>query len=105
MADADGDGIADNVDNCRLIANADQFDADHDGYGNRCDGDLNNNGVTNAQDYAIFRTRLGTADAGADLNHNGTVNAQDYAIFRTLLGSSPGPSGLTCAGTIPCPAP
>jgi len=92
--DSDGDGIPDDSDNCTLIANPDQFDGDGDGYGNRCDGDLNNNGVTNAQDYAIFRSRLGSADAAADLNNNGTVNAQDYAIFRTLLGAPPGPSGL-----------
>jgi hypothetical protein len=92
-ADSDGDGAPDATDNCVLAANADQFDGDGDGYGNRCDGDLNNNGFVNAQDTVVFRSRLGTGNAAADLNHNGVVNAQDTVIFRTLLGSPPGPSG------------
>lgn len=50
---------------------------DSDGYGNACDGDLNNNGFT---------------------------NAQDTTLFRKLLSLPPGPSGLSCAGTIGCPA-
>jgi hypothetical protein len=93
-ADTDGDGVPDAVDNCQLVANPDQFDGDGDGYGNRCDGDLNNNGIVNAQDTVIFRGRLGTGDAAADLNHSGAVNAQDTVIFRGLLGKAPGPSGL-----------
>lgn len=94
MIDIDGDGIPDAADNCTLAPNPDQFDGDGDGYGNRCDGDFNNNGETNSQDYVIFRAHLATSDAVADLNHNGFVNAQDYVIFRSLLGSPPGPSGL-----------
>jgi hypothetical protein len=93
--DTDGDGVPDASDNCTLVANPDQFDADGDGYGNRCDGDLNNDGVTNAQDNVQFRQRLGTPDAVADFNHSGNVNAQDAVIFRTLLGRPPGPSGLS----------
>jgi len=92
--DADGDGVPDSADNCSSHANTDQFDADSDGFGNRCDGDLNNNGAVNSQDYTIFRTLLGTSDPIADLNNNGVVNSQDTAIFRTLLGYPPGPSGL-----------
>jgi hypothetical protein len=103
VPDTDADGVPDEQDNCRNVANGpfilgqagtSQYDANGDGYGNICDADLNDNGVTNAQDYGIFRTRLGTSDTAADLNHNGTVNAQDYGRFRTLLGSPPGPSGL-----------
>jgi uncharacterized repeat protein (TIGR03806 family) len=97
--DSDGDGVPDSLDNCTLAPNPDQFDADGDGYGNRCDGDLNNNGVVNAQDTTLFRNRLGTSDPVADLNHNGTVNAQDTTIFRGLIGKLPGPAaaalGLT----------
>ena len=35
--DQDGDGIADDTDNCPAIANADQADADGDGFGDVCD--------------------------------------------------------------------
>jgi len=36
--DADGDGLADEVDNCPLVANADQADFDSDFRGNACEG-------------------------------------------------------------------
>ena len=55
IIDTDGDGIADGVDNCPLISNADQADTDGDGIGNVCDNcvsvanpdqaDANNNGI------------------------------------------------------------
>ncbi|MEO8444468.1 MAG: thrombospondin type 3 repeat-containing protein [Gammaproteobacteria bacterium] len=121
--DADGDGIADSVDNCPAVANSDQADtdgdargdlcdncrllannsgagaqcdSDNDGFGNRCDGDFNNNSATNAQDTTLFRQRLGQPSVAptynaADLNCNGSVNAQDTTLFRQLLGAPPGP--------------
>jgi len=99
FVDGDGDGVADPVDNCATLANATQCDSDGDGFGNRCDGDLNNNGSTNAQDTGLFRAQLGqpspaTGRNKADLNCNGAVNAQDTGLFRQLLGAPPGPSGL-----------
>ncbi|MBL8202230.1 MAG: thrombospondin type 3 repeat-containing protein [Chromatiales bacterium] len=106
--DTDSDGVVDALDNCRLLANANQADSNNDGFGNRCDGDLNNNGSTNAQDTALFRQQLGQPSVAptynaADINTNGSVNAQDTALFRGLLGAGPGPSGI-CNNTFPCPA-
>lgn len=94
--DRDADGAFDPFDNCTLVANPSQLDADDDGYGNLCDGDLNNSGgLVNAVDLSIFRQRLGTVNAVADLNGSGgLVNAVDLSIFRSLLGKRPGPSGL-----------
>ncbi len=101
--DADGDGVPDASDNCRTLANNSgagaQCDSDGDGFGNRCDGDLNNNLATNAQDATLFRQQLGQPSIGpayneADLNCNGAVNAQDSTLFRQLLGAPPGPGGL-----------
>jgi len=106
--DSDGDGVGDGQDNCKFVSNATQCDSDHDGFGNRCDGDLNNNGSTNAFDTPLFRAQIGLPSVAptynvADLNCNGSVNSFDTPIFRSLQGLPPGPSGLTCAGTIPCP--
>src|SRR5690606_18874560 len=93
-ADTDGDGVPDHLDNCIEVANPDQRDTDGDGYGNRCDGDLNNDGNVNFIDLAIFRAAFGTTDPHADLDGNGNVNFIDLAIFQSMFGSPPGPSGL-----------
>ena len=42
--DADGDGIADDQDNCPTVANADQADQDGDGIGDVCDPDRDGDG-------------------------------------------------------------
>jgi len=106
--DADSDGVVDALDNCRTLSNATQVDSDGDGFGNRCDGDLNGNGSTDAQDTTLYRQQLGQPSVAptfnaADINANGSVNAQDTTLFRQLVGSPPGPSGL-CNGIFPCPA-
>ena len=97
--DLDGDGVVNSMDNCTLVANPTQCDSDGDGYGNRCDGDLNNNGVTNAQDYQMFRAQLAQPSVPpiynrADINCNAVVNSKDYVYFRALLGKPSGPSAL-----------
>lgn len=45
IIDTDGDGIADEVDNCPDAANSDQADFDGDGVGDACDSDDDNDGV------------------------------------------------------------
>jgi len=92
--DTDGDGVTDDVDNCTNIANADQRDTDNDGFGNRCDADLDQSGFVNTIDLANFKSVYGTNNLNADLNGDGTVNTIDLAIFRSLYGKVPGPSGL-----------
>lgn len=100
-ADSDSDGVDDLLDNCVSIANgplltspaggASQVDRDRDGFGDRCDGDYNNNGQVNAQDKLIFYDYRSAGDIRADISGNGYVNAQDTALFTSLLGSPPGP--------------
>ncbi len=50
LPDVDLDGLVDLVDNCPRDANATQADADRDGYGDRCDPDLDNDGKVSEAD-------------------------------------------------------
>ena len=56
--DADGDGVADQLDNCVLVANPTQLDANNDGFGNICDADLDNSGLVTAADFGLLRSVL-----------------------------------------------
>lgn len=95
--DTDGDLIDDAVDNCQLVANADQLDSDNDGFGNVCDTDLSNDGITNVVDLGILRSRFFTDDAAADFNGDGVVNVVDLGILRSFFFAAPGPAGSGAA--------
>ncbi|MEM9387461.1 MAG: hypothetical protein AAGA68_20570 [Pseudomonadota bacterium] len=96
-SDLDEDGIANDADNCTLVANADQRDSNGDGYGNRCDADLDDNCVVDARDWFIMRDVIGTDDPDADLDGDGIVNGADALRLFSLRFSPPGPSGVTDA--------
>jgi sugar lactone lactonase YvrE len=66
--DADRDGVLDDADNCKGVANPDQLDTDHDGIGDACDSDIDGDGVPNAQDRCPLTHR------GPDLNHDGCAD-------------------------------
>jgi hypothetical protein len=115
--DSDGDGVDAVLDNCTNVANASQTDADGDGCGNECDGDLNNSGVANIADFGTFKTCFGRtvgpggpADdptcAESDMNNSGVVNIADFGLFKNefATGGIPGPSGSPIkAGAPSCP--
>lgn len=107
--DGDGDGLHDCIDNCTEAANTDQRDTNQDGYGNRCDPDVDNNGLVGLSDFNVLRLQFGKQngdtdfDPDVDFDGNGVVGLSDFNILRSLFGGPPGPSGLDCAGTIPCP--
>jgi hypothetical protein len=110
----DGDGAGDACDNCTLVPNGpldlgnagiSQYDVDADGYGNICDADLNQDGITNGLDVGPFRAALGSGGPqAADFNGDGVVNGLDIGPFRDQLGTPPGPSWCD-PGAVPgtCP--
>jgi hypothetical protein len=91
--DSDGDGVANEFDNCTQAANADQRDTDGDGYGNACDADLDNSGVVNFGDLGLMKSLFFSNDPNADLDGNGSVNFQDLGILKAAFFEPPGPSG------------
>jgi len=98
--DSDGDGRANNADNCTLVANAGQLDADHDGIGNQCDCDFNQDNACGAPDFGLFIGCFGAPTGenavckAADMNGDGVVGAPDFGLFIGGFGGPPGPSGL-----------
>lgn len=92
--DTDRDGTADATDNCTLIVNRLQIDEDHDGYGNACDADFDQNGVVDSADLGQLEASLGSNDRLTDLDANGVVDAADVAILNSLFGLPPGPTGV-----------
>ena len=93
-ADTDGDGVADAEDNCIEVSNALQRDTDGDGFGNRCDADLNNSGFVNYADLAVLIGEFGSKNENADLDGDGMVSFSDLEIFVQLFGRPPGPSAF-----------
>ena len=70
-----------------------QIDTDGDGFGNRCDTDLDNDGITNGLDVGILKSQFLTAGPDADFNADGIVNGLDVGILKTYFLQPPGPSG------------
>ena len=102
LRDEDGDGRPDPFDNCLQVPNGPhgaqpalaQRDTDGDGFGNLCDGDLNDDGIVDDVDARISRELLGTDDPDADLDGDGRVDELDLELLESMLGQPPGPSGL-----------
>ena len=63
----DGDGIEDFFDNCQLDNNAEQKDFDHDGCGDACDSDGNNDGTVGAADFTAFKATFQKTEGNAGL--------------------------------------
>ncbi|MFK7897811.1 MAG: thrombospondin type 3 repeat-containing protein [Myxococcota bacterium] len=107
IQDADGDLVPDEFDNCLAAANgpndaSNQTDCDSDGYGDVCDADYDQNGVTSVTDFGYFLTVFGASFPPGffdcrDHDANGTITASDFGAYLSQFGNPPGPSGLPCA--------
>ena len=110
VADADGDGIPDTYDNCITLPNgptggtcSTNNDSDTDGYGNICDGDLNNDGAPGFDDLTEILNNIGNGAAPAeyDLNCDGAPGFDDLTYVLNNIGVGMGTgtstSGLACS--------
>lgn len=57
-SDADGDGVADDLDNCIALANPDQTDTDLDYSGDACDADDDGDSIPDSVDPAPLDSSL-----------------------------------------------
>jgi len=95
--------LGSSVDNCPSVANADQTDTDHDGTGNACDNDDDNDGVADNEDCsstdALAYRNLAFPDADSD-----DVADSFYAESTACFGPLP-PDGYTVSTVGPdnCP--
>jgi len=102
-ADTDGDGVENAFDNCSTKVNTSQKDVDHDGCGDTCDGDFDQNGAAGGSDFATFKAGFGKTtgqpgyNAGADMDCNGAIGGSDFSLFKAEFGTTAGPSGISNA--------
>jgi hypothetical protein len=61
-----------------------------DGFGDVCDQDVDDDGITGIPDVNLWRLHIGTSDPLYDWNLDGVVDTVDVAEFD--LGTAPGPS-------------
>lgn len=66
-ADADNDGVPDNVDNCKTVANSNQSNIDGDSMGDACDSDRDGDTIANVSDNCPDVSNQNQANIDGDL--------------------------------------
>ncbi len=101
--DDDNDGIPDTSDNCPLIANADQADADGDGLGNACDPDDDNDGIPDLEDNCPLAANPGQEDEDNDGIGDVCDNDADNDGVPNAIDNCPDTPTGTVVGLDGCP--
>jgi thrombospondin type 3 repeat protein len=88
--DADGDGIADSVDNCRLVYNPDQADRDGDGVGDACDNcpQVANTAQTDSNGDGVGDACTGQYSEGLSVAAGAKQPGSNILVTATFLNSS-----------------
>ena len=72
VVDLDNDGVADSIDNCLNHTNVDQANADNDAFGDACDTDDDNDGISDEDELLI-----GANPQQADSDGDGVLDIDD----------------------------
>ena len=91
--DTDGDGVCDDLDNCRTIANPDQADTNNNGIGDVCEG---LNGPSSCQDLFVSGGNREIAIAGI-ISSNALIEYQGIGTGWALVGHCNANCGATTA--------
>ncbi|MGH6898170.1 MAG: thrombospondin type 3 repeat-containing protein [Geminicoccaceae bacterium] len=113
-SDSDGDGIADDGDNCPDVANENQADIDLDEVGDACDADIDGDGDLNEDDNCPLDPNPDQADGdddgigdvcdpetNADLDNDGVRDSADRCL-PTAPGEVVNAEGCAIAQICPC---
>lgn len=103
LGDTDGDGIPDDIDNCRAVSNFDQADLDGDGVGDVCDPDIDGDGWSNvAEEFIGTDPWVACLDNGwpPDVADTGSVAIDDVFFAAGRFGLSSGDAGYTTRAEI-----
>jgi len=98
IQDSDRDGILNPMDNCVYTPNPLQNDTNFDGYGTKCDTDVDNDGNTTLADASIceeaFNSYPGHSrwNPDCDFNEDNKIDLTDMSKIIASIGLPPGPS-------------
>ena len=97
IADSDGDGYNNDIDNCPTVSNREQEDMDNNMIGDLCQDydadnkpfaiDSNNNGIAEANEYGVYGTGTDIDDDGDGLIEIWNINMLYNARYN-LVGNS-----------------
>jgi len=90
IVDTDGDGENDNVDNCPILANADQLNTDGDEQGDACDKDDDDDGLDDTKEV-----ELKTDPLLADTDGDGLTDFEEFNLTTDPLLVDTDIDGLT----------
>lgn len=101
VLDTDGDGIADDSDNCPLVPNPDQHDTDGDGQGDACDSDDDQDGLPDEVDPCPLDSTCPDSGNGGDEDGDGVEDDADRCV-PTAAGEVVDGRGCSIADLCPC---
>jgi hypothetical protein len=100
VADCDGDGVADEADNCPDISNSDQLNTDRDEAGNLCDLDDDGDEVPDADDAFPLDSNESVDSDGDSIGNNADADDDNDGVTdeQELIDGTNPLDALSCSG-------